>query len=461
MNLKGINALVVGAGKSGVAAAMFLAARGANVLLNDRSDMGHLKALEKEGISLVSGEHRAELFIDKELIVLSPGVPANAHPLSQVISDAELSGAEVISEVELASRFVKAPVIAVAGTNGKSTTTSLIGEILEHGGKKVFTGGNLGVPFTQYALESDLADTVVLEVSSFQLERIERFRPWISVLLNITPDHLDRYGSMKEYVEAKGRLFMNQEPEDFAVVNMDDNIVAEFSSQINARIIPFGSVRPHPGGVYLKGANIVSDIEGKKAEFNLESIDPDGIHNPENLMASIAVSLLCDIPQKLTIEAIEGFRGLSHRMEYAGERSNVRFYDDSKATNVGALMKNLETVKKKVVLIAGGKDKGGAYEPLVKLVSGKVRGLVLIGEAAGKIRAALGESAPTVLASSMEEAVDRAWSLARSGDIVLLSPACSSFDMFTGYAERGDVFKRAVLRLIDENGSTGEEAVNA
>lgn len=461
MKLKDINSLIIGAGKSGIASARFLRSRGAHVLLNDRSDLGHFKLLEKEGVKFESGERWIDLFRDKELIIISPGIPTCSGPLADAISNAELRGAEVISEVELASRFVRAPVIAIGGTNGKSTTTSLIGEILEFSGKKVFIGGNLGIPFVEYLLEGDRSEAIVLEVSSFQLERIKRFRPWISVLLNISPDHLDRYSSMKEYVDAKKRLFINQQSKDFAVVNMDDPVIAELTDQIDARIIPFGRTKIYPGGIYLDGSNIVSDIEGRKVEINLESINPDGIHVTENLMASVAVSLLCDLPEKVICEAVNRFQGLSHRMEFIGEICNIKFYDDSKATNVGALMKSLEQVNKKVVLIAGGKDKGGSYEPLKKIISDKVRGLILIGEASEKIKAVVGDLTKTVLAPTMEEAIAHAWSFAMSGDIILLSPACSSFDMFASYMERGNVFKDGVHRLIDEAGASGEEVVNA
>ena len=487
MKLKGINTLVIGAGKSGIASARFLRSRGAHVLLNDRSDLGCLKSLESEGIILESGERWTDdtatgpqnslssgdavlnrdsgpaLFSNKELVVISPGVPAGSGPLAHAISDAELRGIEVISEVELASRFVKAPVIAVTGTNGKSTTTSLIGEILDLGGAKVFTGGNLGIPFTRYAVEGDQAETVILEVSSFQLERIKKFRPWISVLLNISPDHLDRYSSMKEYVEAKKRLFMNQRGGDFAVVNMDDPVIAGLTDQINesVSIIPFGTNRVYPGGIYLDNSVIVSDIEGRKVEIDIESINPDGIHVTENVMAAVAVSLLCGVPEKIICGAVKGFHGLPHRMEFIGESCNIKFYNDSKATNVGALIKNLENVNKKVVLIAGGRDKGGSYGPLKKFVDHKVSGLVLIGEASEKIRTVLGDLTKTVLASTMEEAVNCAWSLAESGDIILLSPACSSFDMFGSYVERGNAFKDGVRRLIAEAERSGREVVNA
>jgi len=461
LELKDKKSLVIGAGKSGIAAARLLARESADVILNDLSDLSHLGYLKDEGISIEGGGHSAAVFEGRELIVLSPGVPADSSPLLELLAGAIADGAEIISEIELGSRFVDAPVIAVAGTNGKSTTTTLIGHILERSGKKVFAGGNLGTPLCQFILDGDFADILVLEVSSFQLERIETFKPFISIMLNISPDHLDRYRSMDEYVAAKGNLFMNQDSGDYAVLNMDDELVSGISSGIRAKIVPFGGVTEHCGGVYLKGDSIVSEIDGHHAGISASLLDRIGRFNMDNVMAAFAAALLCEVPEDIIVSAIDGFKGLTHRMEYVGDICGVRFFDDSKATNVGALMKSLEGIEGKVILIAGGKDKGGSYEPLKDIVAEKVKELILIGEAAAKMKEVLGGKTRTTIAATMEDAVGHAWTLAGEGESVLLSPACSSFDMFKSYAERGDAFKDAVKSLASGIGGDEKEAAIA
>ncbi|MBE9504417.1 MAG: UDP-N-acetylmuramoyl-L-alanine--D-glutamate ligase, partial [Proteobacteria bacterium] len=262
MELRGKNCLVIGAGKSGLAAARLLAGKGATVVVNDKAELGHLEFHEAENITLRGGGHNDDIFKNQDLIVLSPGVPANVKPLSDLLAQAEVEGAEIISEIELASRYVKAPIIAVGGTNGKSTTTTLLANMLELGGKKVFSGGNLGTPFCQHVLNDEEADIIVLEVSSFQLERIKTLRPFISILLNISADHLDRYKSMEEYIDAKNRVFMNQCSSDYAVINGEDESVRQLSSAIRAGIVPFGVKTRHSGGVYMSNNYLTSEIEG-------------------------------------------------------------------------------------------------------------------------------------------------------------------------------------------------------
>lgn len=448
MGLEGKKALVVGAGISGIWAAKLLAAKGAEVVLNDQAQLDSTKFENLNGISLKGGGHRADIFENKDLIVLSPGVPTELEPIATLLSKAKKSGSEIIGETELAARFVTAPIIAVTGTNGKSTTTTLLAKMFELEEKKVFSGGNLGTPLCQYVLNNNDAHIIVLEVSSFQLEKIVSFKPFISIMLNISADHLDRYNSMGDYVEAKNRIFMNQSPSDYAIINAEDKIITKLSSKIEAVIVPFGATKKHRDGIFLKNKYIASEIDGHKVLFDSKVIESMGGHNLENCMAAIGAALLCDISIKSIIKGIEEFVGLPHRMEYVDSARNVSFYDDSKATNVGALIKSLETIENKVILIAGGKDKGGSYAPLKSLLRKNARALVLIGEAAQRMKESLGDDVNTLVAKDMEDAVSNAWCMAKEGDMVLLSPACSSFDMFSGYGERGDAFKKAVKKIL-------------
>lgn len=466
MELKGKKSIVVGAGKSGISAARFLAMRGAEVILNDQADLAakpEMKQLEKEGIVIAGGGHLTELFSDRELIVLSPGVPATALPLASMLADAEKRGAEVISELELGYRFTDAKVIAVTGTNGKSTVTTLLEKILAKAGKKVFAGGNLGTPLTEYLIDGDdKADIAILEVSSFQLERIKNFRPFISIMLNVTADHLDRYASMDDYVEAKKRIFMNQAVGDFAILNMDDERVARFAPSIKAVTIPFGVNSRQAGGVFIDGDVILSDIEGRKASIEISLFEKNGIHNIENAMATFAAAMLSGLTEKEFCAGLEGFEPLPHRMQLVGEYLGIGFYDDSKATNVGAAVNSLENAKGRVVLIAGGKDKGGSYGPLKEIVREKAKGVVLLGEAAVTISSALGGGSHIIFAEGMKEAVIQAFKLASKGDSIILSPACSSFDMYKNYIDRGMAFQESVRALISElkemSGEDGEVA---
>lgn len=463
MELKGKKCIVVGAGKSGLSAARFLAGMGAEVVLNDRADLEALFGpkekvqFEEEGIDLAGGGHHAELFLDRALIVLSPGVPASAQPLASVLADAEKRGAEVISELELGYRFIDARLIAVTGTNGKSTVTTLLETVLAKAGKKVFAGGNLGTPLTEYLIGGDRADIAILEVSSFQLERIKDFRPFISIMLNVTADHLDRYASMDAYVEAKKRIFMNQTEGEFAILNMDDERVAGFASSIKAMTIPFGLTGHGAGGVFIDGERIISDIEGRKASIEISLFEKNGIYNVENAMAVFAAAMLCGLSGKQFCAGLEEFEPLPHRMQRVGEYMGIGFYDDSKATNVGAAVNSLENAKGRVVLIAGGKDKGGSYEPLKEIVREKAKGVVLLGEAAATISSALAGTAHIIFAEGMKDAVIQAFKLASKGDSVILSPACSSFDMYKNYMDRGLAFQEAVRTLISEMKELSEE----
>lgn len=432
--------VVVGLGTSGVAACRLLASRGARVVGTDakKADAvsSEVRALADVGVTLVLGGHAGAPLLEADLVVVSPGVPVWAD-----LTAAEKKGTRIWGEVELAVQALAkdAPIVAIGGTNGKSTTTSLVGELLERSGRKVFVGGNLGEPLAAHADES--FDVVVLEVSSFQMERVEAFRPKVGVLLNISPDHLDRYSSEMEYAAAKGNAFVRQTEDDVAVVPVDDPVCLAEARRGRARVITFGGqsadVRVTPDAI----------IDGSVV-YERRKISLEGGHNALNVAAALAAVRPFAIDPQVVADVLATFRGLPHRMAFVRELGGVRYYDDSKGTNVGATVTAIRGVREeKIVLIAGGRDKGGSYEPLALAVRDKGRAAVLIGESRELVRDAIGDAVPVHLASSMEEAVTIAADLAREGDAVVLSPACSSFDMFRDYKDRGDAFVRAVLAL--------------
>lgn len=446
MNLNGRRVLVVGLARTGLAVARFLREKGAVVSATDNnpSPMKGVQTLLDMGIKVETGGHTLGTFLDVELIILSPGVPPDIPPLVE----ARHRGIRIISEIELAYQFIHTPIIAVAGTNGKTTTATLLGEVLKAGGKKVFLGGNIGMPLIEYARGDQSADYVVSEVSSFQLEGIAHFRPFISILLNVTEDHLDRYGNFNEYVMAKMRLFENQGEGDIAIVNMDDPVINSRSQRFpNCHIIPFSTTHVLGEGLYYKDGNIFYTFDGGKEAYPVRDFKLNGMYNIENIMAVIGTARNCDVRKVSILKTIEGFKGLPHRMEFVRELNGVTYYNDSKGTNIGALRSSLEGQSSPVILIAGGKDKGGDYKTLVGIVKERVRLLILLGEARFKIYEALGDLVETILVGSMEEAVDVAHTKASPGDVVLLSPACSSFDMFRDYQERGERFKELVMNL--------------
>lgn len=440
LDVKDKRVVVVGLGTSGMAACRLLVSRGARVVATDAKKRdavsNEVLALEAEGVTLVLGGHDDARLSEADLVVVSPGVPAFS-----ALADAEKKGVPVWGEVELAVQALAnpAPVIAIGGTNGKSTTTSLVGELLEAAGKKVFVGGNLGEPLAAHADEH--FDLVVLEVSSFQMERVSSFRPKVSVLLNVSADHLDRYPSEAAYAHAKGNAFINQTADDIAVVPFGDDVCLTQARRGEARIITFGQA----------GADVVvrtDAIVDGDAVYERRSIALQGGHNALNVAAALAAVRPFGIASSVVSAVLARFRGLAHRMVFVRERNGVRFYDDSKGTNVGASVTAVRGVaEEKVVLIAGGRDKGGSYGPLVDALRERGRAAVLIGEARDLIRDAIGTTIPVRLATSMDEAVAVSADLARPGDAVLLSPACSSFDMFKDYKDRGDAFVRAVLAL--------------
>ncbi len=435
-DLKGKRAIVVGLGASGTAAAELLLRRGATVIATDRNPEERLSryalALDAE---LVVGSHEGVPFSTVDLIVVSPGVP----PFPQ-LEQAAKAGVEVIGETELASRFLKAPICAVGGTNGKSTVTVLLGHLLEASGKRVFVGGNLGPPACEAPGQG--VDAAVLEVSSFQMERVARFRPHVAALLNVTEDHMDRYDSFDSYVRAKGNCFINQRPTDFAVFSSTNSLCRAQAQRGRGRPICFG-----PGGDYsVVDQCVVEHATG--STYELRGADLHGQHNHANAAAAIAMARVMGASSEDIAEGLCRFRALPHRMALVGHHAGVSFYDDSKATNVGsAVTAILGLSETKGVLIAGGRDKQGSYDELVAALRVKGRGAVLLGEAANRLADAIGDSVPVQRARTMKGAVLRAFSMAQAGDAVLLSPACSSLDMFKNYSERGERFTEAVRSL--------------
>lgn len=444
MELSGKKILVIGVGRTGRECARFLAHSGAIVLVNDLRPATELAqeiaSLARLPIEYRLGDEQAEWLDGVDYVVPSPGV-ARQNPL---LRQAAAWDIPVLSEIELAHRFFQAPMLAVSGTNGKSTTTTLIGEMIKAGAQKVFVGGNLGVPFVS-ALSDDW-DWAVLEISSFQLEWIEQFRPRIAVLLNITEDHLDRYASFAEYRAAKERLFVAQTGEDVAILNRDDRLVWEMRDRIKARVVSFGFTEVALG-VFASGEEIIWRDGVAEERFALGEVKLHGVHNVENMMAAIAAAKCAGISQEPIQTALKRFPGLEHRLEFVREINGVRYYNDSKGTNVGAVVKSLASFTEPVILLAGGVDKGGDYGPLANEIKQKVRRLVLFGEAKEIIADAVGPLTSTVIVDDIQAALTDAAAHARAGDVVLLSPACSSFDQFRNYAERGKVFKSLVQNL--------------
>ena len=442
MHLHDKNVTVVGLGKSGLAAARLCLARGAKVTLNDSKDsVIGADDLVAAGAKLALGGHAGKGLEESDVIVLSPGVP----PFPELDAAAK-KGVEIVSEVELATRCLSkpAPIVAIGGTNGKSTVTTLVGELLAEGGRRVFSGGNLGEPLSDHADET--FDFVVLEVSSFQMERVAKFSPRASVLLNVTPDHLDRYDSIDDYANAKGNAFVNQGPADLAVVPFGDDVCIAQAKRGKGRIATFGT--DPRADVLVTAAQVLH--RGLGHSFARHDWKLQGEHNAANVAAALAIVLDLGVEVDHVKAVLARFTGLPHRTELVRELAGVRYYDDSKGTNVGATVTAIVGLaEKRSVVILGGKDKGGSYAPLVDVLRERARAVVLLGEASDVISEAIGDVVPKVRATTMAEAVEKARTLATPGDAVLLSPACSSFDMFRDYKERGDVFANAVRALGD------------
>ncbi|MFO7766905.1 MAG: UDP-N-acetylmuramoyl-L-alanine--D-glutamate ligase [Pelovirga sp.] len=441
--------IVVGAGLSGQALVRFLVERGADVVLSDHrrlEDLGGLPKLAGLPVEYNLGGHDLSLFDKADLVALSPGVPLSSAAVQRAIT----CGIPVFGEVELAGREIRVPIIAVTGTNGKSTTTSLIGVALTAWGKKVFVGGNLGTPVIDAVGQQD--DIVVVELSSFQLETINTFHPQIAVLLNLSPDHLDRYPDLESYYAAKRNLFNNMTAADVAVLNADDPAVVDLCKNIQATKVWFSAAGKPVDGLTRKAQQLIWQWNGASANFSLTGLRLSGEHNVENAMAALTTALVQGCPGETAWPAICTFAGLPHRMQLVRTLDGVNWYNDSKGTNVGSVLKSLAGLSCPVTLIAGGKDKGGDYAPLRPLLEQKVNHLILIGEARRTMRAALAGCCEIHSADSMQEAVVIAYKVTASQGAVLLSPACSSFDMFTDYEHRGAVFASLVTDLVQ----TGE-----
>ena len=439
--------VVIGAGLSGQALVRFLVERGATVALSDLRTLEQLEGLEAlQGlpVRLDLGGHSLELFEQADFIAVSPGVPLDCEPLRRAAS----CGIPLLGEIEIAAQEISAPIIGVTGTNGKSTTTSLIGEILQTWGKTIFVGGNLGTPLIE-GCSAEIDDAVV-ELSSFQLETIDQFHPSIGLLLNLSSDHLDRYPDLQSYYQAKLRLFRNMTAADFVVLNADDEEVCRLTADLKATKVWFSGRGRLVEGMVRLGDKLVWNWAGANIKLPLSELQLSGEHNIENAMAAMIPPLLQGCPAELAWGAVCSFGGLKHRMQLVRKLNGVSWYNDSKGTNVGSVLKSLAGLPSGVTLIAGGKDKGGDYRLLRPLLEQKVKHLLLIGEAAEKIAAELAGCCEIRLVAQLEAAVQQAYEVTAPGGTVLLSPACSSFDMFRNYQVRGDEFERLVQRLPEE-----------
>jgi UDP-N-acetylmuramoylalanine--D-glutamate ligase len=452
MNVEGQRVLVLGMGRSGVSVARWLAKEGAQVTVSeakseDEVDKALVNDMQSRGIAVETGGHREQTFLSADLIVPSPGVPLDIGPLQT----AKQEGIPVLGEMALALQQVDAPIVAVTGTNGKSTVTALLGAMLEAGGKRVFVGGNIGTPLSDFVAERRQAEVVVLEVSSFQLDTMKSFDPAIGLLLNISPDHLDRYPSYDAYVQSKLRIFKDQGPGHVAILNDDDGVLSQFKPLGKALVLRYGEKKKKNRQAFAEGKKIIAALPGRPAHaFSLNRCVLPGKHNRENVMAAVLAGLALEVEAPVIQETVDRFQGLPHRLEWVARIHDVDFYNDSKATNVEAAAKAVSSFDQPVVLIAGGRHKGSDYAPLVQVAKGRVINAVFLGESKHLLAKAFEKVIPFSLADSMGEAVAQAFAAARPQDVVLLAPACSSFDMFSDYAERGIAFREAVRGLGHE-----------
>jgi UDP-N-acetylmuramoylalanine--D-glutamate ligase len=450
MDLKNKRVLVVGLGKSGLSAAIFLRAQGARVTVSDtRSAVAlekEIPALLEAGIMVESGGHGLLTFRRQDLIVVSPGVPMDTPEVKQVVA----FGLPVIGELELASRYLQGRVVAITGSNGKTTTTTLMGKIFEDAGVSTLVGGNIGLPVIDLVAKSTRETVNVLEVSSFQLETIEEFHPQIAVVLNITPDHLDRHGSFESYAAAKTRITERQTAEDFLVLNAEDKTAQMVALKTKAQIYWFSGRRPIKQGAFVHGESILYIArEGEKAEpvMPVSEIPLKGSHNVENVLAAVCAARLAKIPVESIRASVAGFKAVEHRLEFVKLVNGVEYYNDSKATNVDAAMKAVASFPGGIHLILGGKDKDSDYAVMADMLGKRVKAVYTVGSAAEKIERQLHGVVKMVSAQTIEKAVNEAAKAAAPGDVVLLSPACSSFDQFENYEHRGRVFRQTVMEL--------------
>ena len=450
MDLKNKRVLVVGLGKSGLSAAMFLRAQGARVTVSDtRSAVAlekEIPALLEAGIMVESGGHGLLTFRRQDLIVVSPGVPMDTPEVKQVVA----FGLPVIGELELASRYLQGRVVAITGSNGKTTTTTLVGKIFADAGVPTLVGGNIGLPVIDLVANSTQETVSVLEVSSFQLETVEEFHPWIAVMLNITPDHLDRHGSFESYVAAKERIFARQDTKDFLVLNGDDRVTQMCAAQAKSEVFWFSGTKTVRRGAFVRDGVIVwVEKEGGVTEpvMPVAEIPLKGAHNVENVLAAVCTARLGKILAESVRASVAGFRAVEHRLELVRKFNEVEYYNDSKATNVDAAMKALASFPGGIHLILGGKDKDSDYSTMADMLKKRVKVVYTVGSAAEKIERQLHGVVKMVSAQTIETAVAKAAKAAAPGDVVLLSPACSSFDQFENYEHRGRVFRQSVMEI--------------
>src|SRR5258708_3752208 len=453
MELNGKRVLVVGLGKSGVASAVFWKARGARVTVSDTKSGDELRneipALLDHGMTVETGGHGDRTFHGQDLIVVSPGLPMDAA----LVGEARGLGETVIGEIEVAAQFMAGPIVAITGSNGKTTTTTLTGEIMTAAGFPALVGGNIGTPAISLAERAKPETVIVLEVSSFQLETIQTFRPKVAVVLNVTPDHLDRHRTFEAYVDAKARIFENQQGSDFAVLNADDPTCVAMASRTRAQVFWFSRQKEVQRGAWVRDGNIVfRDGTGQREIMQVSEIPLKGGHNLENVLAAVCAGALMGCAPEKVRQAVRDFKAVEHRLEFVATIRGVDYYNESKATNVDATLKALEAFPADIHLILGGKDKGSDYTVLNDLVRQRVKRVYTIGAAAAKIESQI-KNVEVVHAEALENALRKANALAESGDVVLLAPACASFDQFKSYEHRGRVFKEIVRGLAE----TGEK----
>ncbi|MGA1843259.1 MAG: UDP-N-acetylmuramoyl-L-alanine--D-glutamate ligase [bacterium] len=447
-SLPGRNVLIVGCAVTGLAAIRFLTERGCRVTVSEskqRSECeGALRNLDTRDVQWEFGGHQEKTFVDQDLILVSPGVPMNIPPLVK----ASAQGIPVVSDIELAFQLTATPMIAITGTNGKTTTTTLVGEILHADNKKAFVGGNIGTPILDSIHEGNEYDYLVAEVSSFQLEGVSTFAPHIAVILNLTPDHLDRYPGIAAYQEAKARILRHQAAGDYAILNGGDPWVAGLAKGCAAKVYLFDTCRPVTRGAMIgEGRMIVRDNDSELDLGPVQGMGLTGSHNLENMMAASLAAYCAGVSVESIRQVLRDFKGLSHRLETVGNIGGITFINDSKGTNVGSVQKALDAVPAPILLIAGGQAKGCDFTSLAPLVKDKVRAVFLIGEAQAAIAQAWGTSTRIVAAADLRSAVEDAYKMAQPGDTILLSPGCASFDMFKDYKDRGNQFKTIVMEL--------------
>ncbi len=451
MDYKHKKVTIIGLGITGFYTAKFFISKGANIFVNDIKSESKIKKiyieeLKKSGVDIQTGKYNEKKIMNSDIIVISPGVPTHI----EILQKAKKAEIPIIGELELAYRMMrKSILVAITGTNGKSTVTSLIGHILRLANKKIFVGGNIGMPFISCLVNQDKPDICILEVSSFQLDTIDKFCPFISIILNITPDHMDRYKSFQEYVKSKFKIFSNQKKGNYLIIDQEDNILSSIMPSNGVEVLRYGINHNKNINAFFKNGVIHVSFGKKKAEFSLENVKLIGLHNIKNIMASILCCLILGVDKYIIQNAIEKFKGLPHRLEYVLEKNGILFIDDSKATNLDATKKAVNAINRPIILIAGGKDKGLDYKQLVYSVKNKVKHAIFIGETSYKLLNNFRDKISCDLANDMFDAVLKAYKIANKGDSILLSPACSSFDMFNDYSHRGKVFQEAVRKILN------------